>query len=50
VITAVDGTAVSSASSLVSLLSTYNPGQTVSVSILRDGQPQQVQVTLGASN
>ena len=50
VITAIDNTAVTSANDLVSQLSQYNPGQTVTVSILRDGQAQQVQVTLGGTN
>jgi S1-C subfamily serine protease len=50
VITAVDNTPVTSVNNLVSLLSQYNPGQTVSVSILRNGQAQQVQVTLGGTN
>jgi serine protease Do len=50
VITAVDNTPVTSVNNLVSQLAQYNPGQTISVSVLRNGQAQQVQVTLGGAN
>jgi 2-alkenal reductase len=47
VITAVDGQAITAMNDLSAALAQTQPGQTVTLTILRDGQEQQVQVTLG---
>lgn len=47
VITAVNGTSVSSADSFITVISGYKPGQTVTMTIKRGGQTQQIHVTLG---
>jgi S1-C subfamily serine protease len=49
VITALDSTAVAGVNDLTGLLAQDGPGQVVLLSILRDGKPQQVQVTLGGT-
>jgi S1-C subfamily serine protease len=46
-ITAVDGTQIHAFDELRGTISAYNPGDTVTVTIERDGQSSQVQVTLG---
>jgi len=46
-ITAVDDTPIHAFDELRGTISAYNPGDTVSVTIERDGQSSQVQVTLG---
>jgi S1-C subfamily serine protease len=48
VIVAVDGEAVLSSTSLAELIAAKKPGETVTLDILRDGQPQKVTVTLEA--
>jgi serine protease Do len=48
VVTAVDNQAVASIGDLTSLLSQYSPGDRVSLSILRNGESMQVEVTLAA--
>jgi putative serine protease PepD len=45
VITKIDGIAVTSYDQLISVIARYNPGQTVTLTILRDGQSKQVKVT-----
>ena len=47
VITAVDGQQLSDDSSLAQLLSSHQPGDTVTLTVLRNGQQHQVPVTLG---
>jgi S1-C subfamily serine protease len=47
VITAVNGDEITSSQDLPRLISLLNPGEEVSLDIIRDGEPQQVQVTLG---
>lgn len=47
IITAVDGEAVTVNVSLAELLSTYEPGQTVRLSVVRGGAPIEVSVVLG---
>jgi S1-C subfamily serine protease len=47
VITAVNGDEISSSQDLPRLISLLDPGQTVTLDVIRDGQPQQVEVTLG---
>lgn len=49
IITAVAGEPVRSASEFVDAIESRKPGETVTLSILRDGRPRQVEVTLGAS-
>lgn len=44
---AVDGQAVKSASDFLALMDAYKPGQTVTLTIIRDGQQQEVEMTLG---
>ncbi len=46
-ITAVDGTPIHAFDELRGTISAYNPGDTVTVTIERDGQSAQVEVTLG---
>ena len=46
-ITAVDDTPIHAFDELRGTISAYNPGETVTVTIERDGQSSQVQVTLG---
>lgn len=48
IITAVEDQAVNSLESLRNLLMKFNPGQTITLSVLRDSQPIDVIVTLGA--
>jgi S1-C subfamily serine protease len=48
VIVAVDGEAVTSSTNLADLIASKKPGDTVTLDILRDGQPQKVDVTLEA--
>jgi S1-C subfamily serine protease len=50
VITALDKKAVESIEDLVALLREAQPGQEVTLSILRDGRPMTLVVTLGQSN
>jgi S1-C subfamily serine protease len=47
VIVGIDGNEVDSGEDLSSYLTETRPGQTVTLTILRDGQRQQVQVELG---
>jgi len=47
VITAVDGQPIASMQDLQSLLQEETPGQTITLTILRDGNQQQVEVVLG---
>src|SRR5262249_58532581 len=47
VILAVDGHKIVSPSDLSSLISQYNPGDTVTLQVLRDGDTSEVDVTLG---
>ena len=48
VITAVGGSPVDANTSLLNLMLRFRVGQTVELSIVRDGQPETLQVTLGA--
>jgi serine protease Do len=48
VITALDGHPVDSIETLLSLLGEHQPGDTIQLTILRDGQQQDIDVTLGA--
>lgn len=50
IITAVDGEAVTADVSLAELLATYNPNQTAKLSLLREGSPIEISVTLGDAN
>jgi putative serine protease PepD len=45
VITKINGTTVASYDQLISVIARYNPGQTVTLTILRAGQSKQVKVT-----
>jgi S1-C subfamily serine protease len=47
VITAIDGEAIVAASDLPEVISHHQPGDEITVDILRDGEPMQVDVTLG---
>jgi S1-C subfamily serine protease len=47
VITAVDGQEISSSEDLPRIVSLLDPGETVTLEIIRDGEPEQVDVTLG---
>jgi S1-C subfamily serine protease len=47
VIVALDGKPVRSADDLLDLLEQHQPGETVQVTVLRDGKEQKVPVTLG---
>jgi S1-C subfamily serine protease len=47
IITAVDGEAITPNTSLAEVLSTYDPGQTARLSVLRAGAPIEVSVVLG---
>jgi serine protease Do len=47
VITAVDGNNVASVPDISNYINTKNPGDTITLSILRDGEPMQLQLTLG---
>jgi S1-C subfamily serine protease len=47
IITAIDGVRIDATHSLDDVLSQYNPGDRLSITILRDGQTQQVGLTLG---
>jgi len=47
VITAVDGQEISSSEDLPRIVSLLDPGETVTLDIIRDGEPEQVDVTLG---
>jgi Lon-like protease len=49
-IVGIDDRTVTDQASLLSVMSTTKPGQTVTVHVLRDGKPLAVQVTLGASS
>ncbi|HET7595297.1 MAG TPA: trypsin-like peptidase domain-containing protein [Burkholderiales bacterium] len=49
VITAIDGTEVENAESLLDLLERHQPGETVKVTVLRDGKSIDIPVTLGIS-
>ena len=49
VITAIDGERIHSASEFVDAIESRRPGETVSLSILREGRPLTLKVTLGAS-
>lgn len=49
VIQAIDGESVTTIDSLVELIGAKNPGDMVTLSILRDGESQEVTVTLGAN-
>ncbi len=48
-IVAVDGKPVDSGNALIDAIETHKPGDTITLTILREGQPQQVDVTLGAT-
>ncbi len=49
IITAIDGQTINSMSDIIAYLAIHTTvGQTISMSILRDGEPQTVQVTLGS--
>jgi putative serine protease PepD len=43
----IDGTQVTSYDQLISVIARYSPGQTVTLTIVRDGQTKQVKVTFG---
>jgi putative serine protease PepD len=47
-ITAIDGKAISSTENFISAVAGYAPGQTITLTIVRDGQTKQVQLTLGS--
>jgi serine protease Do len=47
VITAVNGDDITSSQDLPRLISLLNPGDEVTLDVIRDGETQQVQVTLG---
>ena len=47
VVTAVDGKAITTTDQLIATLDTYSPGQKITLTITRNGQTKQVQVTLG---
>jgi S1-C subfamily serine protease len=47
VITHVDGKAVGGVAELNAMLERYNAGDTVTLTVLRDGEPAEVKVTLG---
>ena len=47
VITTMDGQAVTAMEQLAQIIGSKNPGDTVTLSLLRDGQKSDVQVTLG---
>lgn len=49
VITKVDGKDINEKKSLISLLSSYKPGDTVSLSVLRDGKTIDISVKLGSA-
>jgi putative serine protease PepD len=46
-ITKIDNTPVTSYDQLISVIARYSPGQTVTLTIVRDGQTKQVKVTFG---
>ena len=46
VITAIDGTAVTSAEQLAAAIMQHKPGDTVTVTVVRDGSTQQLKATL----
>jgi S1-C subfamily serine protease len=46
-IVAVDGQPVKSGNALIDAIETHKPGDSITLTILREGQPQQVAVTLG---
>lgn len=48
VLTAINGTAVQTSAAAAAMIRTMNPGDTVTLSITRDGASQDVQVTLGS--
>jgi S1-C subfamily serine protease len=48
-IVAVDGQSVESGNSLIDAIETHKPGDAISLTILREGQPMQVSVTLGST-
>jgi S1-C subfamily serine protease len=48
VITAIDGTAITSMTDLAAALSGHEPGDVITVTVLRDGAQQEIQVTLQA--
>lgn len=48
IITAIDGRAINANTSLLNLMLGFRAGQQVELAIVRDGQPQTLQVTLGA--
>lgn len=50
IITAVNGVKIGNSRSLSSLLGEYRPGDTIQLTILRDGKEQAVKVTLGSYN
>jgi putative serine protease PepD len=43
----IDSTAVTSYDQLISVIARYTPGQTVTLTVLRDGQTKQIKVTFG---
>ncbi len=47
IITTVEGIAIDSGHPLDAVLTQFTPGRTVTIEILRDGQPQSLQLTLG---
>lgn len=49
IITAVDGQAINAENTLAGLLQQYNPGQTITLSIIRNGKSMQLQATLGTT-
>ncbi len=50
IITAVNGIKIGNSSSLSSLLGEYRPGDTIQLTVLRDGKEQGIKVTLGSYN
>jgi S1-C subfamily serine protease len=48
IITAIDGEPVRSASEFVDAIESRKPGETISLSIIRDSRPRTIEVTLGA--
>ncbi len=47
VITGVDGDPIASGSDLPRIISRLDPGEEVSLDVIRDGEKQQIEVTLG---
>ncbi|MEM6329903.1 MAG: PDZ domain-containing protein, partial [Planctomycetota bacterium] len=48
-IVAIDGTRVTTHTEFLEIMDRHQPGDTVTLTILRDGRPQQAPLTLGAA-